>query len=64
MPFTEAQRKLFHVAQEDKDVAREHGMAPGEARRLADEADRLKREGREKKASGFIDLKPALGLTK
>lgn len=49
MPWTAAQRRLFH-ASEDPEVAREHGLAPGEARKLADEADKLAREGHERRA--------------
>lgn len=57
MPYTKEQRKLFHSAASSPEVAREHGMTQGEARTLAGEADKLKTEGREKKAS-FIDLRP------
>lgn len=62
MPYTEEQRKLFHEAAENPDVARQHGLSRREAQKLADEADRLAREGREKKAS--IDLEPILGKRK
>ena len=51
MPFTDAQKRLFHAAAESPSVAREHGMSQAEARRLAAEADRLAGEGKEKKAS-------------
>jgi hypothetical protein len=63
MPYTEQQRKLFHAAEENPEVAREHGMSRREAGKLADEADRLKRQGREKAAKGigFVDLTPVLG---
>lgn len=59
MPWTEEQRKLFNVASHDKDIAARHGLSQAEARKLADEANRLKGEGREKKAS-FIDLADAM----
>lgn len=50
MPYTPAQRRLFHAMSEDPDVAREHGTSQQGARKLAEEADKLKREGREKRA--------------
>ena len=50
---------------ESPEVAREHGTSTREAHRLADEADRLAGEGKEKKpkagAIGFIDLRPVFG---
>lgn len=60
MPYTEKQRKLFNAMANDPEIAREHGTSGREAGKLADEANRLKKEGREKKAS-FIDLRPAFG---
>jgi len=57
MPYTEKQQRLFHEAEENPDVAERHGMSHADARKLADESDKLKREGREKKTS-FIDLTP------
>lgn len=56
MPFTEKQRRLAHAAEENEDVAREHGMSHATARRMADEADKLKREGRERKPVGKANL--------
>lgn len=50
MPYTAAQRRLFHEMAEDNSVAREHGTSQREAGKLAEEADRLKRQGREKAA--------------
>ena len=64
MPYTDEQRRLFHEAAENPDAARRHGMSQAEARRLANEADRLAREGREKTAKAgldVIDLRPVLG---
>ena len=60
MPFTPAARRLFHAADENEEVAREHGMTQREAGKLSDEADRLAREGKEKKekSKSFIDLRP------
>ena len=59
-PFTDEQRRLFHAMAEDDEVAEQHGTSQKEARKLAQEADDLAREGKEKKASvptvGFIDL--------
>ncbi len=58
MPFTEKQRRLFHAEAE-----KEHpdGMSHRTAEKLADEADRLKKEGKEKrpieKSDNFIDLR-------
>jgi hypothetical protein len=48
MPWTPEQRRLFNAAAHDKDVAREHGMSGSEARKLADEANELKGEGKER----------------
>jgi hypothetical protein len=48
VPFTAAQRRLFHEADENPSAAERHGMSGGEAHRLADEADKLAREGKEK----------------
>lgn len=60
MPYTAQQRKLFHAAEEDPEVAREHGISHREAGELADEADSYARQGKEKKpvkkANSFIDL--------
>ena len=56
MPYTEKQRKLFHAVEENPDVARERGMSHADAARMAGEADRLKREGRERKPVGKADL--------
>ena len=57
MPFTPKQRRLFHAKEEhpDKD------MSAAEAHKLAQEADDLARQGKEKKpkkstSKGFIDL--------
>jgi hypothetical protein len=67
VPWTEEQRKLFNAAAGNKEIARQHGLAPGEARTLADEANKLKGENKEKKASdievpmGVIDLRPVWG---
>ena len=70
MPFTPAARRLFNAAAGNKDIARQHGLAPGEARTLADEANKLKGEGKEKKAAEYneavqplnvIDLMPVWG---
>lgn len=60
MPYTPEQRRLFHAAAESKEVAREHGMPQGEAKKLADEADKLKKDGKEK-AAGFIDMRHVFG---
>lgn len=62
-PFTPAQRRLFHAAEDDKDVADEHGMSRREASRLAGEADDLAREGKERKEkkASFIDLASVFG---
>jgi hypothetical protein len=57
MPYTKEQRALFHAAEEDPEIAQEHGMSQREAGKLADEADKLKKKGREKHSS-FIDLAP------
>lgn len=59
LPYTKEQRALFNAAAHDPEIAREHGMSGREAGRLADEANRLKRQGKEKRASlppGVIDL--------
>ena len=68
MPFTEKQRKLFHEIEENPDAARRHGMTRREGGRLADEADKYAREGKEKPAKkaaespfGVVDLEPVLG---
>ncbi len=60
MPYTEEQRRLFNAAAHDRDIARRHDMSRKEARELADEANDLVKEGKEKKAS-FIDLSPVFG---
>lgn len=58
MPYTSRQRRLFHEIEENPDVAERHGVSQREGHKLADEADKLAREGREKKekSSGIIDL--------
>lgn len=65
MPYTPAQRRLFHEVKENPDAARRHGMSREEGGKLAREADDLAREGKEKpnkKASvGFIDLSSVFG---
>ena len=59
-PYTAGQRRLFHSAEENPEVAREHGLTHGEAGKLADEADRLKKKGKEKKsAAKRIETEPA-----
>lgn len=50
MPYTAEQRRLFHLMAEDDEVAEQHGTSQKEARKLAQEADDLAREGREKPA--------------
>lgn len=60
MPYTPKQQRFFHEAAEHPDVAREHGISRDEAGKLADEADRLAREGKTKKAS-ILDLTPVFG---
>lgn len=45
MPYTPKQRRLFHYREDHPG----DGMSREEARRLAGEADRLAREGKEKK---------------
>ncbi len=61
MPWTEKQRALFNAAAHNKTIAREHGMNRGSAAELADEANHLKKEGRERPAiKSFIDLEPTL----
>jgi hemerythrin-like domain-containing protein len=57
VPYTAAQRRLFNAMAHNKDIAAEHDTSESAARKLAEEADRLKREGKEKKAS-VIDLTP------
>lgn len=70
MPYTKEQRALFNAAANDPRTAERHGMSHEEARRLANEANKLKGEGREKKsaetepasaAKSFIDLSPVFG---
>ena len=70
MPWTEKQRRLFDAAAHDPAIAREHGMSGRTAGKLADEANRMKREGREKPPAkkaepplpdGVVDLTPVLG---
>jgi len=63
MPYTKDQRKLFNAAAHDPSIAREHGMSNKEAEKLADEADKLKKEGKEK-ASSFIDFGHVFDATK
>ena len=62
-PWTPSQRRLFHSAEENPEVAEEHGISHREAGKLADEADKLAREGKEKKekSSSFIDLSNVFG---
>lgn len=64
MPYTEQQRRLFNAAAHDKDIAERHGMSHGEAEDLADEANRLKKEGKEKpeKKASFVDLCAVFGI--
>ncbi len=60
MPYTKEQRALFNAAANDPQIAERHGMSHKEARRLANEANRLKGEGREKKsAAKRIETEPA-----
>ena len=61
MPWTKQQRKLFNAAAHDPEIAREHDISGREADKLADEANRLKKEGKEKHSS-FIDLRPVFGV--
>lgn len=61
MPYTPAQRRLFHEIAENPDAARRHGTSQSEGRKLAEEADKLAREGREKKAAG-VSSKALTGL--
>ena len=56
MPWTEEQRKLFNAAAHDKEIAEQHGMTQAGARKLADEANRLSSEGKEKAVPNFIYL--------
>ena len=49
MPYTPAQRRLFHEISENPDAARRHGISRREGHKLAEEADRLAREGHERK---------------
>lgn len=50
MPFTEKQRRLMNAAANDPAVAREHGMSGRTAERLAGEANRMRKQGRERPA--------------
>ena len=60
MPYTKEQRALFNAAANDPQIAERHGMSHKEARRLANEANKLKGEGREKKsAAKRIETEPA-----
>ena len=68
MPWTPKQRALFHEVEENSDAARRHGMTRAEGSRLAREADKLAREGTEKRPAaksalpeGVIDLAPVFG---
>ena len=64
VPFTEKQRKLMNAADHDPEIAREHGMSGRTAHRLADEANRYKKEGKERpavKAVEVIDLAHVFG---
>lgn len=65
MPWTAQQRKYFHHLAENPADAREAGMTPRTADRLASEADDLKRRDKEKppvrKAENFIDLTSIFG---
>lgn len=62
MPYTPAQRRLFHEVAENPEAAERHGISEKEGTKLAGEADRLAREGKEKTAkSGFVDLSRAFG---
>lgn len=69
MPFTRKQRNLFNAEAHNPDIAREHGTPQGTARKLADEANRLKGEGKERKPISsstkadprFTDLEPVFG---
>jgi hypothetical protein len=57
MPFTEKQRRLFNAADHDPEIARENGMDGREAGHLSDEANKLKKQGKERPAvKSFIDL--------
>lgn len=57
MPWTEKQRRLFNAADHDPEIARENGMSGREAGHLSDEANKLKRMGKERKAvKSFVDL--------
>jgi len=60
-PYSEEQRRLFNAAAHDSKIAREHGMSTREAGKLADEANKLKKQGREKPAAKAIDLTLILG---
>lgn len=64
MPWTKQQRKLFNAAAHDPEIAREHDISGREADKLADEANRLKKEGKEKKEKhdSFIDLQSVFGV--
>jgi len=59
-PYTPAQRRLFNAAAHDPEIRRRKGISRDDASDLADEANRLAREGKEKKkkAKSFIDLTP------
>lgn len=63
-PWTPAQRRLFNAAEHDSGIRRRHNMTRDKAEELADEANRLAREGKEKKekAKSFIDLSPVFYL--
>lgn len=60
MPYTDDQRRLFHELVENEDARKRHGVSRKEAQKLADEADKYAREGKEKPSKkageGFIDL--------
>jgi hypothetical protein len=56
MPYTPAQRRLFHEIAENPDAARRHGVSRKEGQRLANEADKLAREGKEKREKKSSDL--------
>lgn len=56
MPYDSKQRRLFNAAAHDPKIAREHGMSGGEATKLANEANKLKKKGEEKASSHFEDL--------
>jgi hypothetical protein len=64
IPYTPAQRKLFNAMANDPAIAEEHGVTRRRAGELAAEANKLKREGKEK-ANALspppIDLEPIFG---